>query len=270
MINLDKILKNRTAIMGILNVTPDSFSDGGENILPEKAVNKIKEMIKNGVDIIDVGGQSTRPGYTCVSAEDELTRILPVLEIIFSFDIIVSVDTFYPFVAKKALELGAHIINDVTGLDDGEMIKLIAKSNAKAVITHHEGGDITEVTSFLNQRADKAVLNGISEKNIILDGGIGFLKSYEEDISIIKNYGQIAKLGYPLIIGASRKRVIGLSSQTDNKKDRLYGTIAAHTIAQAQGANILRVHDVKEAKQAALTSDKILFGREDNIGTNHY
>lgn len=243
---------SKPLIMGILNVTPDSFSDGGEHNTFEKAVAKAKEMVTEGADIIDVGGESTRPGSDPVSVEGELARVLPVVTELVKLGMTVSIDSMKPLVVKACLEAGAHIVNDVTGLRNPEMVKVVASYDVPVVIMHMLGmpktmqqeinyNDVVEdVKSYLLRQAKVAKEAGI--KQIILDPGIGFGKTVEQNLLLIKKLSSIEK--YPVLMGVSRKSFIG-----GDVKDRLEGTLAAVTACVLYGASILRVHDVKECKE---------------------
>lgn len=256
----DKIfnLNEKTFIMGIVNVTPDSFSDGGKYLDPQKATEKIFEMQKLGADIIDIGGQSTRPGFSKISDKEEWSRLYPVLKNIKNkIKIPISIDTFYPYVAKKALEFGADIINDVSGLENEEMINIVAKSNCGVIIMHNKGNlNIKENFEF---KLKKAKDYGISNERICLDPGIGFLETRNFDRFVINNLDSFKIKGIALLIGISRKRAISeFCGENPDNTSKLFATIAANTIAIQKGANILRVHDVKENIIASKTADAIL------------
>jgi len=248
----------RTIIMGILNITPDSFSDGGSLISENDIEKRVSEMISDGADIIDIGGQSTRPGYCEVSLEDEIARIKPALEICKKYDTIISIDTYFPAVAEYSLKSGAHIINDVRGIDNPDMLPVIKKYGCGYVIMHDKKGSPEKIANRLESAAKAAESFGISHDNIILDGGIGFGKDNTENLVLINNYDKISQLGYITLVGASRKRIIGASCNTPNPRERVFGTVAAHVIAINRGANIIRVHDILAAKQSAMTADAIL------------
>ncbi len=261
-------LGKKTYIMGILNITPDSFSDGGKYFDPLRAAARAMEMQEQGVDLIDVGAQSTRPGYTCISPEEESARLLPVLEALQDrLSVPLSVDTFYPRVAGMALKHGASVINDVTGFSDPAMLQLAARSDCGCIIMHngelHDGNcreeDVLErVKIFFGLRLKQAEEYGISKERICFDPGIGFGKTQEENLRLLAGVNKIKMEGCAFLMAASRKRVIGAPCGNPPFQERLAGTIAAHTLAQAGGADILRVHDVKEAVQAALVADAVL------------
>ena len=247
--------------MGILNVTPDSFSDGGKYLAPEKALAHALEMEQEGADIIDIGGQSTRPGYKAVPAEEEWARIGPVVEaVVKGTSAAVSVDTFYPEVAKRALEAGAHIINDVSGFGD-EMLSAAAGSGCGCIVMHPRGaigGDIlTEVRDFFEERLKRAGELGICRERLCFDPGVGFGKTYEDNLRLIASVGSTKIPGCAYLMAASRKRVTGAPCGDPPFEERLPATIAAHTIAAFNGADILRAHDVKEAVQAARMTDAL-------------
>lgn len=260
----------RTLIMGILNVTPDSFSDGGLYSSREDAVARAHEMVEAGADIIDIGGESTRPGSEPVSLEEELNRTIPVIEAVASgTDIPISIDTYKSEVAKKALEAGAAIINDISGLRmDPEMIPLAAESKVPVVIMHMQGVPLNmqdnpeyedvvlDIVKFLRERCLEAVAGGISDEMIIVDPGIGFGKTLHHNLEIIRRLEEFRSLGYPLLLGPSRKRFIGgvLGRETD---DRVFGTAAAVSLAVEKGADIIRVHDVEQMADVVRMSDAL-------------
>lgn len=258
-------------IMGILNTTPDSFSDGGEFNELESALGQIGLMVSQGADIIDVGGESTRPGSEPVTEDEELRRVVPVLEKALSQfpDTLFSIDTTKYAVAKKALELGVHFVNDVSGLQkEPRLAKLCAKHNAGYILMHSQGNPktmqqdpvyddvIEDITTFFRQKVSIAEEAGV--KTIILDPGIGFGKTQEHNIRILRNLQSFKSLGYPLLIGVSRKSMIGRILNDRAVSDRLVGTVAVHYHAMLKGANIIRVHDVKEAKDSLLVYNALM------------
>lgn len=255
---------DRTYIMGILNVTPDSFSDGGRFSSAETAIARACEMAEQGADIIDVGGQSTRPGHTPVPTEEEWRRIAPVLEVLSGrVNVPVSVDTYDPEVARRAAELGVQIFNDVTGLRDPLMRQYAAKYGVGCVIMHDlplaESDDVcAALRAFYRQRIAECLADGIAREAICLDPGVGFGKSYEQNLAIAARFDQQCVEGFPMLAAASRKRVIGLSCGNPPAEQRVSGTVAFHTACVLGGAHILRVHDVPEAVQAARVVDAIL------------
>ena len=253
-------LKDRTIstsrpafVMGIINATPDSFFDKSRGSL-ELA----KKLIDDGADILDIGGESTRPGFSPVSAQEQIDRIIPLIKEIRTFsDIPISIDTRSAQVIKAAVENGADILNDVSSLeDDSEITDLAAKLEIPVILMHgfmeneenrpSDPDVIENVRNYLLQRADFALSKGIAKDKIILDPGIGFGKTGEENIALIKNIGQLCGLGYPVLMALSRKRDIG--SMTERTvEDRLIGTVTADIYSVMQGAKLIRVHDVKEA-----------------------
>ena len=260
-----EIILDRTVIMGILNVTPDSFSDGGRYSRTESAVARAYEMSAQGADIIDVGGQSTRPGHTPVSPDEEWSRIEPVLRTLCSDrKLIISVDTYYPDVALRAMEFGAHIINDVTGFRNPLMRKYAALHKVGCVIMHDiqldENADVCGVLKdFFRSRIAECITDGIDQENICLDPGIGicFGKSYRQNLQIAANFRDLCLEGYPMLAAASRKSVIGMSCGNPPANERMPGTIAYHTACLLGGADMIRVHDIPEAVQAARVTDAI-------------
>lgn len=250
-------LGERTYVMGILNVTPDSFSDGGKWNNVNLAIKRAHEIEEQGADILDIGAQSTRPGYERISIEEEMNRLVPVLEgLRDKLSIPVSIDTFYPEVAERALELGADIINDVTGFRDKNMMAVASKSNCGCIIMHDQLG--INIKPFFENQLKIANEYGIEKERICFDTGIGFGKTYEENLYVLKHHKDMIVEGCATLIGASRKRVIGQPCGNPPFDERLAGTIAAHTIAMVGGADIIRVHDVAEAVQAAKVADAIL------------
>ena len=259
-------LGNHTYIMGILNVTPDSFSDGGRFFSSDLAVAHALEMQAQGADLIDVGGQSTRPGYEAIPWEQEWERLEPVLlGLQGKLSVPLSVDTFYPEVAKKALACGADIINDVTGFCLEEMWRTAAESSCGCIVMHPCGapGDIVPaVHAFFEQKRKEAERFGIAPERLCMDPGVGFGKEYEQNLRLIANVGRTRLPDCAFLMAASRKRVIGQPCGNPPFAERMPGTIAAHTLAAAGGADILRVHDVWEAVQAARVADAVLSQRQ--------
>ncbi len=263
-------LFQRTHIMGILNITPDSFSDAGLFYDPELAVEQALTMEQDGADIIDIGGESTRPGSVPVTENEEIDRIIPVIEKLVSLlKIPVSVDTYKSGVARKALQAGAKIVNDISGLQfDPQMANVVAEYNAGIVIMHIKGSPrdmqknpqytdlIEEIIDYLNKGITIAHQAGIRDQQIVIDPGIGFGKKLQDNLTIIRELRQFQPLNCPILVGPSRKSFIGdiLGLPVDQ---RLEGTIAASAACILNGANILRVHDVKQIKRAAVITDKI-------------
>ena len=257
-------------IMGILNVTPDSFSDGGQFLKVENAFTHSVKMIEEGADIIDIGGESTKPFADPVSTDEELSRVIPVIEKIRSeYDILISIDTTKSKVAEEAITSGANIINDVSAMEIDENMLQVAKNyNSPIVMMHMKGIPknmqnnptydhlITEIKDYLSSRVKCAINAGIDKKNIIIDPGIGFGKSVEHNFEIINNLDSFVDLGFPVLLGASRKSFIGLTLDVE-EKDRLEGSIAANVIGLQKGAKIFRVHDVLAAKKSLIIANKI-------------
>jgi dihydropteroate synthase len=258
---------DRTLLMGVVNVTPDSFSDGGEFLDTARAVEHAKRMADEGADILDIGAESSRPGSDPVSEQDEWSRLAPVLErLIQEVDIPISVDTYKPATANRALDLGAHIVNDITGLTNPAMAEAVARHGVPAVIMHMKGRPktmqqdvryedvVAEVKGFLTEQARRAAEAGVSQ--VILDPGIGFGKTTEHNLQLMRRLSELAALPYPLLVGPSRKSFLGnLTGAAVH--DRLEGTLAAVTAAVLGGANIVRVHDVKQCRQAVLVAEAI-------------
>ncbi|MCM8783546.1 MAG: dihydropteroate synthase [Candidatus Omnitrophica bacterium] len=265
-------LGKRTYLMGILNLTPDSFSDGGRFYRrPQEAIEFALKMAEEGADIIDVGGESTRPGAKTVSEDEELKRTIPVIKILSKrLKIPLSIDTCKAKVAKEAIEAGVSMVNDVSGLrGDKKMREVVAHYKVPVVIMHMRGNPrtmqrnpvyadlISEIIDYLEAGIDLASKAGISVDDIIVDPGIGFGKTVEHNLIILKNLHQFRVLGRPIMIGTSRKSFIGKVLNLDVDK-RLYGTIASCSLAVINGANILRVHDVEEVKQAVKLIDAVI------------
>jgi dihydropteroate synthase len=257
-------------IMGVVNVTPDSFSDGGRYLDPEAAIEHGRELAAAGAAILDVGGESTRPGAATVALEEELRRVEPVVAGLAGLGVEISVDTSKAPVAAAALAAGATIVNDVTALrGDPEMAGLVAEREARVILMHMAGdprtmqmnpeyGDVVaEVSEFLVGRLDAAVAAGIDESRIWLDPGIGFGKTDEHNFELLRHLDRLVALGRPVVVGTSRKSFIGRAdgSQTD---DRLGGTIATSILAAGAGASVLRVHDVREMAEALRLATAVL------------
>jgi dihydropteroate synthase len=259
-----------TKLMGVVNVTPDSFSDGGLYLDPEAAVAHGRELSAAGAEILDVGGESTRPGAEEVPEEEELRRVIPVIEGLVATEAQVSVDTSKAAVAGAAIDAGATIVNDVTALrGDSEMAPLCAERGATVVLMHMRGKPrtmqddpryddvVAEVRSFLAERLQAAVAAGVAEEDVWLDPGIGFGKTAAHNMELLRRLGELRDLGRPLVIGTSRKSFIG---RVDGSAagERLGGTIASSVLAAAEGAEVLRVHDVAEVRQALAVATAIL------------
>lgn len=255
----------KTYIMGILNVTPDSFSDGGDYTNIDIAVNHAKEMIELGADMIDLGGESTRPGHKFVSAEEEISRIVPVIKRLKQeINVPISIDTYKSEVAEEALKLGVDMVNDVWGLTyDGKMADVVAKYDGEVCIMHNQEGtkydkDIMEaIKEFLQNSIDMALKAGVKKEKIVLDPGIGFGKTYEQNIEVLERLGELRDLGYPVLLGTSRKSVLGKILEGSTPKERVNATVATTVLGVRDGVDIVRVHDVKENKEAAMVADAI-------------
>ncbi|RNB82827.1 dihydropteroate synthase [Brevibacillus fluminis] len=263
-------LGDRTLVMGILNMTPDSFSDGGCFNDIERALAYAKEMIDAGADIIDIGGESTRPGHVSVSAEEELERVIPIITALSrAYQIPISVDTYKAEVADRAIEAGAHIINDVWGAKyDKQMAHVAAKHDVPIILMHNrenrEYNDFfTELVGDLRESVQIAFDAGVKAENIILDPGIGFVKSHEQNLETMRRLDDIVALGYPVLLGTSRKSMIGRVLDLP-PEERLEGTAATVALGVAKGCHIMRIHDVKEMKRLCIMMDAMLRG-----GTTH-
>jgi dihydropteroate synthase len=261
----------KTLIMGILNVTPDSFSDGGRFNGIEKAVHHAKEMVAQGADIIDIGGESTRPGFASVSLEEELERVIPIIKALSEHvDVPISVDTYKAEVAKQAVLSGAHIINDIWGAKaDENMAKVAAELGVPIILMHNRDNRnyssfIRDVLNDLYESIAMVKKAGVSDENIILDPGIGFAKDYSENILMMQNLDKLTMLGYPVLLGTSRKSMIGQALDLPVHK-RMEGTGATVCYGIQKGCQIIRIHDVKEMSRMAKMMD-ILMGKGDVIG----
>ncbi|HEY0867964.1 MAG TPA: dihydropteroate synthase [Fimbriimonas sp.] len=266
---------NRPAVMGILNVTPDSFSDGGKHYGLHVAIDAARRMIDEGADLIDVGGESTRPGAEPVEAEEEVRRVLPVVEALAASHIAVSVDTTKPEVARLALGAGAQIINDVSGLRDPRMRSICLNHRCVVCLMHMLGeprtmqaspryprGVVAEVRESLFEAAERVRMDGIDRDHIWVDPGIGFGKTTDHNLSLLRSLGEIVSLGYPVLVGVSRKAFIGRLLRTHEDPlppdQRLEGTLAVQVLAQSWGAKIIRAHDVQAARRAVDVTAAIL------------
>ncbi|WP_160725656.1 dihydropteroate synthase [Bacillus sp. USDA818B3_A] len=257
----------KTLVMGILNVTPDSFSDGGEFNHIECAVEHAREMAANGADIIDIGGESTRPGYTVISDEEEIERVVPVIKAISEqVPIPISIDTYKAEVAKQALEAGAHIINDIWGAKaDGRMAQVAAEYDVPIILMHnrHDRNYDFFIRDVLNDLYESIAIvkkAGVKDENIILDPGIGFARDYQENILTMQNLEKFAMLGYPVLLGTSRKSMIGQALDLP-VQERMEGTGATVCYGIQKGCQIIRVHDVKEMSRMARMMD-VLLGKD--------
>ena len=258
-------LCRRTVLMGVLNVTPDSFSDGGDFSSPDLAAAHAHKMVADGADWIDVGGESTRPGHAPVGVEDEWRRVAPVLEQLGrDFPAPISIDTQKAAIADRALKAGARIVNDIWGFQrDPDMARVAADHGACAVLMHNrdevDGSiDILDaVKRFLTRSAEIALAAGLKEDQIVLDPGIGFGTTREQEMQLIARLGEIKALGFPVLLGASRKRFIGHILQRDNARERVWGSLGAHLVGLCAGADIIRAHDIAEHRDALKVADAI-------------
>ncbi|WP_334306449.1 dihydropteroate synthase [Romboutsia ilealis] len=250
--------------MGILNVTPDSFSDGGKFNEIDAAVNQARKLIEDGADIIDIGGESTRPGAEYVTEEEEIKRVVPIIKAIKEkLDVTISIDTYKARTAEEAIKAGADIINDIWGAKyDKNMAKIAAKYNTPIILMHNRENKpyenlMEDVVRDLQESIDIALKAGVKKENIILDPGIGFSKTYEENLIVMNNCEIIKKLGYPMLLGTSRKSMIGLTLNLP-VNERVEGTLATSVMGIIKGFEFIRVHDVLENKRVAIMTDTIL------------
>ena len=262
--------KKQSLIMGILNITPDSFSDGGDFFEKNIAIDRALEMVEQGADIIDIGGESTSPFSDSVSLKEEISRVIPVIEgICKESDVCISIHTTKSKVASEALEAGASVINDISAMEiDSLMVDVALKFNCPIVLMHMKGipknmqdnpqyqSLISDIKEYLLARIDFVVSKGIDRNKIIIDPGIGFGKTVENNFEIINNLDQFVKMNFPVLLGASRKSFIGVSLNLP-ENDRLEGSIAANIIGLQKGAKIFRVHDVVETNRAMVIANKI-------------
>ncbi len=256
-------LPARPLVMGIINITPDSFSDGGNFFAPEQAADQFQRLVDEGAEIIDLGGESSRPGAEPVDVGEEWRRIGPVLSrVVGNSPVPISVDTYKAEIARRALDAGAAIINDISALRfDPEMADVLAAGSASVILMHMQGTPrnmqknpvyhdvVTEVNDFLTTQASVALAAGLPPEKIIVDPGIGFGKTLAHNLYILQRMKELAKMGYPVLIGASRKSFIGRISGA-NEQNRLAGSLAAAVLAAQAGINIVRVHDVRQTRQA--------------------
>lgn len=255
----------RTLVMGILNLTPDSFSDGGDYVTADKALEHAGKMLRDGADIIDIGGESSRPGHVRINAEEELRRVMPVIKRLNKeTTAILSLDTIRPEVAEEAVKNGIHILNDIWGFQEGGGMALVAARYGTPVVlmhnqngTDYEGDLIDEIKRFLMESVRIAKQAGVKDEMIILDPGLGFGKTFEQNLAVMSRLEEIKSLGYPVLIGASRKSMIGKILDAD-PKDRDEGTIATTVLGIVQGADIVRVHNVPASVRAARVADAVV------------
>ena len=269
-------LGERTLVMGVLNVTPDSFSDGAQFIDPEKAVARALEMEREGADLIDIGGESTRPGSGAINATEELRRVLPVLRALRELiKIPISIDTRKAEVAEAALEAGAELINDVSGLSHDARVATVAATHKVPLILMHMRGEpgtmqrkpfaqnvLRDVVSGLRASVAKARKAGVAKSQVVLDPGIGFGKSYEQNYELLRSLPRLAELGFPLLVGTSRKGFLGRTLARDGTaappEERIWGTAATVAASILNGAHLVRVHDVAQMVQVARVADCIV------------
>jgi dihydropteroate synthase len=271
---MDNMITNKPQIMGILNVTPDSFSDGGQFDSLDAAVEQGKHMINEGADIIDIGGESTRPGSKRISSEEQIERIAHIIQAISETkpkNVQISVDTTRSAVAEAAINAGAEIVNDISGgNDDPKIIQLCVDRECPYIIMHMQGTPetmqnnptynnvVAEILLFLQSRAEVCIKAGISESNIIIDPGIGFGKTSEHNLTLLNNLNTFVETGYSVLLGASRKRFMGSICDVDRPSELIGATTATTVLGVNTGVKIFRVHDVKENRQAADTAWAIL------------
>ncbi len=275
----DVDMRHRTAVMGILNVTPDSFSDGGTYLDSAKAISRGIELAEEGADIIDIGGESTRPGARPISAQEEMERVIPVVRgLRRAVSIPLSIDTYKAQVAQAALEAGADVVNDISALRfDSQMVSLVVAENVPVVLMHMQGTPQTmqqgpdyqdvleEVKRFLLSRIQVALEAGVESNRIIIDPGIGFGKELEHNLTLLRGLLTLASLGRPVLVGPSRKTFIGKLLGL-GPEDRLEGSLAAAVAAVLAGANMIRVHDVKESRRAIDVADALRFEPVQSVG----
>jgi dihydropteroate synthase len=253
---------SRPMIMGVLNITPDSFSDGGENLDPEVAVQQAKKLFDAGADIIDVGGESTRPGAKQVTLSLERSRVIPVIKELSRLDIPVSIDTQKPELMQEAIDSGACLVNDVSGAKTPEVASLVAETGVGICVMHMQGSPrdmqnnpsysnvVEEVLDYLNKKVAALVGAGVSLGQILIDPGFGFGKKLEHNASLLQDLTKFREIGCPILVGLSRKSMLGLITEKQDSADRLGSSVAAAIFAVGQGADIVRVHDVNETRDA--------------------
>jgi dihydropteroate synthase len=259
-------------VVGILNVTPDSFSDGGDFLDPEAAAEHAASMLDEGAGIIDVGGESTRPGSDPVLQEEEIRRVVPVIERILAArpEAVISVDTYRSETAAAALEAGARIVNDVTALcGDPRIAPVVTDAQCPVILMHMQGEPktvqrepryedvVSEVRDFLRSRAEHAVSAGVRAEDIIVDPGIGFGKNLDHNLALLRNLQAVVDLGFPVLIGASRKRFIGSITGVEEAAERVFGTVATTVLAYEKGATLFRVHDVRPNREALAVAEAV-------------
>lgn len=263
--NREFLNHGKTYVMGILNVTPDSFSDGGKWTDADRALFRVEEMIKEGMDILDIGGESTRPGYTILPDEEEISRVVPVIEKVKTrFDIPVSLDTYKAEVARAGIKAGVDMINDIWGLQyDAVMAGVIAESKLPCCLMHNRKDTVYEnfvqdVAADLAHTLHLAEEAGIASDKIILDPGVGFAKNYQQNLQIMNCLEELHMFGCPLLLGCSRKSVIGLTLDLP-AEERMEGTLATTVLAVVKGCSFVRVHDIKENVRAIRMAEAVLY-----------
>lgn len=274
--NKEFAIDKHTYVMGILNVTPDSFSDGGRWTQQDKALKQVEKMLTEGMDILDIGGESTRPGHTQISVEEEIARVVPMIEAVKRrFDIPVSLDTYKALVAQAGIAAGADLINDIWGLKyDNDMAGVIAESGVACCLMHNRKNAeyqnlMQDVAADLAESVDIAGNAGIAKDKILLDPGVGFAKSYDNNLEVIHSLEKLKELGYPLLLGTSRKSVIGLALDLP-VQERLEGTLVTTVFGVLKGCAFVRVHDVKENVRAIRMAEAILQGGIALYGRDSY
>jgi dihydropteroate synthase len=263
----------RPKVMGILNVTPDSFSDGGDFISPESAITHADQMMLDGADIIDIGGESTRPGAEAVSEQEELDRVIPVIEAIRQrLSVIVSIDTSKPVVMRESAAAGAGLINDVNALRAPGAIETVSQLDVPVCLMHMQGEPrtmqqnpkyadvVSDIMSFFEQRIDECMEGGVLRERLLLDPGFGFGKTLKHNLTLLKFLGEFLHFGLPLLVGISRKSMIGAILGDAPVDNRLYGSLAAAVLALDKGASIVRVHDVRPTVDALKVVDAVRHG----------
>jgi dihydropteroate synthase len=268
--------ERRTRLLGILNLTPDSFHDGGVDASVAEAVERARRMVDEGADALDLGGESSRPGSDGVSEREELDRVLPVLERVTDLGVPISVDTVKASVAREALRRGAAIVNDISGATaDPEMLNVCAEAGCGVILMHMRGRPrdmqaharyddvVGETKRFLGERAEAAVRAGVPPARVLLDPGLGFAKTADHNLEILGRFSEYLDLGFPIVVGASRKSFLSRYSGTDDTADRLEATLAVSTAAVLAGAQVLRVHDVRANRRAVAAAEAVAAVRKE-------
>jgi len=267
-----RLILDRPLIMGVVNVTPDSFSDGGHYLRLDAAVDHARRLIDEGADLLDIGGESTRPGAAAVSLDEERRRVLPVLQALVSAGVPLSVDTQKPELMREAVAAGAAMINDVNGFEAADALAAVSAGNSAICIMHKQGspqtmqqapryGDVvSEVNGYLQTRIAAAEAAGIARQRIVIDPGFGFGKTLEHNLGLLRDLGRVAAGGVPVLAGLSRKSMIGALTGRE-VGDRIFGSVAAALIAAQRGAAILRVHDVAATRDALVVWKAVEFNK---------